>query len=370
MKRFIEGLDRSQTTLLPECIDDYVDEDNSVPARSGQPPPGLIWRTRNGKLQEREPNGRYRLRGAAPMRAYRNALVDNARWARFEGRPDDVVISTPAKCGTTWMQNIVGMLLLGEDERDKPLAQASPWLDIKTYTDEEMFDLLEAQKRRRYVKTHTPLDGLPWRESWTYITVFRHPLDAALSWRDHRRNLNREHIFSLVAKASSAPTEPPPSPLPTEPRDFLTFWISNEDEPDGSSLGGLKDYANSLTVAWSRRSEPNVHLFHYSDLWQDLGGQVSRLAHILDVPLDADRHAAIVEAVTLDSMRSRAEKTAPYGDTPIFNDPTSFFQEGGTRGWRSLLTPDEISTAERRLAELAGEEAAAWALRDADAAPQ
>ena len=32
MKRFIEGLDRGQTTLLAECIDDYVDEDNPVRA--------------------------------------------------------------------------------------------------------------------------------------------------------------------------------------------------------------------------------------------------------------------------------------------------------------------------------------------------
>ena len=32
MKRFIEGLDRSQTTLLPDCIDDYVDDDNPVRA--------------------------------------------------------------------------------------------------------------------------------------------------------------------------------------------------------------------------------------------------------------------------------------------------------------------------------------------------
>src|SRR5262245_35685355 len=32
MKRFIEGLDRSQTTLLPDCIDDYVGEDNPVRA--------------------------------------------------------------------------------------------------------------------------------------------------------------------------------------------------------------------------------------------------------------------------------------------------------------------------------------------------
>jgi len=32
MKRFIEGLDRRQATLLPDCVDDYVDEDNPVRA--------------------------------------------------------------------------------------------------------------------------------------------------------------------------------------------------------------------------------------------------------------------------------------------------------------------------------------------------
>jgi hypothetical protein len=32
MKRFIEGLDRTQTTLLPDCIDDYVGENNPVRA--------------------------------------------------------------------------------------------------------------------------------------------------------------------------------------------------------------------------------------------------------------------------------------------------------------------------------------------------
>jgi transposase len=30
MKRYIDGLDRQQTFLLPECLDDYVDEDNPV----------------------------------------------------------------------------------------------------------------------------------------------------------------------------------------------------------------------------------------------------------------------------------------------------------------------------------------------------
>lgn len=30
MKRFIEGDSRNQSTLLPECLEDYVSEDNPV----------------------------------------------------------------------------------------------------------------------------------------------------------------------------------------------------------------------------------------------------------------------------------------------------------------------------------------------------
>jgi hypothetical protein len=28
MKRFVEGTDRGQSTLFPECLDDWIDEDN------------------------------------------------------------------------------------------------------------------------------------------------------------------------------------------------------------------------------------------------------------------------------------------------------------------------------------------------------
>src|SRR5262245_8198696 len=32
MKRFMEGADREQSTLLPECLDDWIDDDNPVRA--------------------------------------------------------------------------------------------------------------------------------------------------------------------------------------------------------------------------------------------------------------------------------------------------------------------------------------------------
>ena len=30
MKRFVEGEDRTQVTLLPECLDDYIEAENPV----------------------------------------------------------------------------------------------------------------------------------------------------------------------------------------------------------------------------------------------------------------------------------------------------------------------------------------------------
>jgi transposase len=30
MRRFVEGVDRNQTTLFPECLDDWIDEDSPV----------------------------------------------------------------------------------------------------------------------------------------------------------------------------------------------------------------------------------------------------------------------------------------------------------------------------------------------------
>ena len=32
MTRFVQGMDRQQTTLLPECLDDLIDESNPVRA--------------------------------------------------------------------------------------------------------------------------------------------------------------------------------------------------------------------------------------------------------------------------------------------------------------------------------------------------
>ena len=39
MKRFVEGVDRGQTTLFPECPEDWIGEDNPVRAVDERMPP-------------------------------------------------------------------------------------------------------------------------------------------------------------------------------------------------------------------------------------------------------------------------------------------------------------------------------------------
>jgi aryl sulfotransferase len=65
-------------------------------------------------------------------------MADSARWERFAFRPDDVIISTPSKCGTTWMQMIVGMLLLNRTDLGAPISSISPWLDMLIHTDDDV----------------------------------------------------------------------------------------------------------------------------------------------------------------------------------------------------------------------------------------
>ena len=298
--------------------------------------------------------------GRPALRHYQGFFADSSRWERFRFRPDDVVISTPAKCGTTWMQTIVGMLLLDRCELGAPIGTISPWLDMLIRTEDEVFALLEAQTHRRFIKTHTPLDGLPMYGSVTYIVVVRHPLDVALSDRDHGANMREERAVEL-RESVAGPAEHGSSAEPEEPAEFLRWFIDNDEPPTGSGPHGLDDYCQQIRTYWDARGAPNVHLFHYADLWADRDGEMRRVAAALRVPIDERRWPAFVEAAGLSSMRARAADTAPDAHMGIWESPERFFSAGGTRDWASLLGPEDIAHFEERLHSLAGD-AAAWAI--------
>ena len=296
-----------------------------------------------------------------PVRRYHGAFADSARWERFTFRSGDVVITTPSKSGTTWMQTIVGMLLHDTTDLGVPISELSPWLDMKLRTDEEVFRLLDDQSGRRFIKTHTPLDGVPRHDDVTYIAVIRHPLDIALSDRDHAENMDTKRAFALLRAASGEPEHWHREDAPEDAAEYLRWFVDNTIEPTGSGPYGLADYANQVASYWDARDASKVHLFHYGDMWGDLDGEMRRVAAALEVAVDEARWPAFVEAATLDSMRSRASLTAPEANLGVWRSPERFFRAGGTRDWASLLTDDDLAHFHARLKDLTVD-AAEWVL--------
>src|SRR5690242_20554451 len=128
---------------------------------------------------------------STPVR-YRSPDEDSGRWLDFPFRPGDIVISTRSKSGTTWMQMICALLIFQTDDLPAPLAELSPWLDWLTSPQEQVYAHLAAQTHRRFIKTHTPLDGIPVRPDVSYVVVARHPLDMAVSLYHQGNNINRK----------------------------------------------------------------------------------------------------------------------------------------------------------------------------------
>src|SRR3954471_11209284 len=104
-------------------------------------------------------------------RRYRNFVHDSGRWEGFVFRDDDIVIATPPKCGTTWMQMLCALLIFRTPDIPGALADVSPWLDMQTRPLDDARGALDAQTPRRFIKTHTPLDGLPFDRRVTYVHV-------------------------------------------------------------------------------------------------------------------------------------------------------------------------------------------------------
>src|SRR5579859_7980578 len=106
---------------------------------------------------------------------YRSGLTDSSRWQRFSLRPGDIVISTPSKCGTTWMQMICALLIFQSPDLPAALTTLSPWLDMSLRPLADVTRALDRQQHRRLIKTHTPLDGLPQLPGASYVVVGRDP---------------------------------------------------------------------------------------------------------------------------------------------------------------------------------------------------
>lgn len=287
------------------------------------------------------------------------ASVRVSPWAKVSFRPGDIVISTAAKSGTTWMQMICALLIFQTSALPASIPELSPWLESPWPEERARAEQLEAQRHRRFIKTHMPLDQIPVNPDVTYIVVARNPLDIAVS---------RHHQDSVLFSADDPGEKADSSKIPHKSaRESLLDRIDEMGMGKSGQESLFGRILKSLSCAWERRAEPNVVLVHYEDLSSDLPGEMRRLARRLDIKVPEDIWPSLIQAATFKHMRAAADELQPlkYAEArDASKGHAAFFRQGSSGDGRALLTDAEAALYYTHASQVAPQELLAWLHRD------
>ncbi len=290
-------------------------------------------------------------------RRYQHPFFDSARWNGFAPRAGDMVVCTSYKSGTTWTQMICALLVHQTPSLPKSMSVMSPWLDAHFSDVETIHAELESQRHTRIIKTHTPLDGLPFHDDVHYIFCGREPRDVFMSAQNHIANADREKIDKLLAAQG---VEIKRGELPEDLNERFALWMTRGAIPwehDGIPFWSHFAHAESY---WTHRELPNIHFLHYTDLKADLEGEMRRLASALGISVAEEIWPSLVQAATFDDMKKNADMTAPDAHSGIWKSNEQFFNKGTNAQWHGQLNEESLALYESRSRELYDATMLAW----------
>ena len=241
----------------------------------------------------------------------RPEIQKDIRW-----RDGDVVISVPAKSGTTWTMNIVHQLFTGGAPDFKDIYAEVPWIEFiggPQLTGRHVMDRLDAmpRDRRRAFKTHSAPPTIPFFEAGTkpdvkYIVVFRNPEEALVSFKPFL-DQHTDEWFDLWQMPRGAMSRP----------DFTTFY---SEVIDAQQMQGM--FFGFLAAWWPRRAEKNVLFLHYADMTRDHEGTIRKVASFLGVQPGASQWPSILEYTSFPWMKRHADKFDGHsiGTVPVLKN--------------------------------------------------
>jgi len=269
------------------------------------------------------------------LRVVQNHTLDSTRWRDFPFRAGDIVISSWAKTGTTWLQQIVGQLIFGPS--DLRLGDVSPWIDNRLYSRKQLYRRLNLQTHRRFVKTHLPADALPLSPGARYLYIARDGRDVAWSWYHHHRNLTPGvyEITNSLGGRVGPPLEPPIEPFEA----FFENWLAQDGFP-------LWPFWSHVSSWWEAQEHANVMLVHYSDLKADVPGQIQRIADFLGIACDPEKRDEVVLRSSFEYMKKNATEILSSFQTAMSGGAATFLRGGTGGGWRESLSAESVARYE------------------------
>ncbi|XP_070581627.1 sulfotransferase 1C4-like isoform X2 [Ptychodera flava] len=276
----------------------------------------------------------------------RKLSLDKIR--NFKIRDDDILIITFVKSGTTWMKEIISLILNGgniDAVKDIPIDVRVPYLEFALSADEdrvcagiqrhfmvpENFSLDEMASPRA-MNTHLRPEFLPAgieQKKTKIIYVARNPKDIAVSMYHFGQLLLEQNVNNSAAKACKNFEE------------FITDFLEFKSRYQAVAYDGSKWHEHVLTW-WNRRHDDNVLFMKYEDLLRDLANGVHQIAQFLDIKLTDDVVKNIADHCCFNNMKkNKMALKSNYCENKLQGQPENispFVRKGIAGGWKKYFT--------------------------------
>jgi len=275
---------------------------------------------------------------------------DSTMWNDFKFRDDDIIISTYAKSGTTWMQQIVSQLIFNGQE-GLEVAEMSPWIDLRVPPKQVKIPVVQAQEHRRFIKTHLPVDALVFSPQAKYLYIGRDGRDVLWSLYNHHITANNIWYEALNDTPGLV------GPKIGKPLDSIVDYYHEWLDKDGYPWWSMWENVNSW---WEIKDLPNVMFVHFAKLKEDMPGMIRRIASFLDISIDESKWNDILKHCSFDYMKDNATKSVPLGGAFWDGGAKTFIHKGTNGRWRDVLTTEESEKYEKIATEKLPSECARW----------
>nr|XP_046232943.1 sulfotransferase 2B1-like [Scatophagus argus] len=238
-------------------------------------------------------------------------------YEEFSFRPDDIIIATYPKSGTTWMQEIVPLIMSGGDPASVetlPNWDRVPWLEEQRAVTLN----LEQRPSPRMFATHCHYNMMPksfFEVKPKVIYVMRNPKDVFTS---------SFHYYGMT----SFLVHPGPQ------SEFLHKFLDGK-VMFGSWFDHIKSWLNA-------EDKEHIMYISYEEMIMDLKDSVARIAQFLEKSLDAEVIEKIADRCLFKNMKQN--KMSNYSTVPReFMDQTKseFLRKGIAGDWTNQLTEAE-----------------------------
>ena len=289
-------------------------------------------------------------------------LIDSDRWRAFRPRPDDIIVATYPKSGTTWIQRILSMLIFRSEE-PVALDRIFPWWEVNRRPIEAVVDDLEAQRHRRSVKTHVPFDGVPRFDAVKYIHVARDGRDVCMSYHNHCTGFLSEALERMDAVGLAEPTLRRPYPrVDLDPAIHFHHWLTAGAIPGENDGTPYLSYFAYEKTFWDARIENNLLFVHYDDLQTDMIGEMRRIADFLKIEIpDADL-SRMADSASFESMRKDAAVLIPEMAKNFEGGALRLVNKGQSGRWRGVYDEADVELFENKLRSAVPDSYADWLL--------